>query len=408
VWIDIPKDVFLENAGNPSSINSRGNPIDDAMPNDFSRAGELIANAQRPLFYLGGGMQSYGASQALLKLQERCAIPALGTLLSLGAMPAEHPLWQGMIGMHGNPYANMALDACDLLIVAGARFDDRATGNIAHFAPQAKVIHLDVDPMEFGRLRRADCVLAGHLADSLSMLANHLSEREYPEWIFQLEELREQYPMPDQLAHGMIRQIADAADPQCFVATDVGQHQMWTAQAWPWSRPRQFLTSGGLGTMGFGMPTAIGAGLANPDQQVICISGDGSLLMNLQELATLAETGVNVKVIVFDNRGLGMVRQQQNLLLEKRFYASHFECAPDFCSIAQSFGIPSCDAEFGGDWQGLLNQPGPALIRFSIPADETVWPMVPGGKANREMLMPELETSSSMLEQEEAMPRSFR
>lgn len=393
VWIDIPKDVFLEKTAFSNSEYCHPLPKGDrdsmrTANLDGENLEALLEASQRPLLYLGGGLQSKGASEALRALQKKCAIPAVGTLLSLGAISTVNPLWYGMIGMHGAPSANMALDGCDLLIVAGARFGDRATGALSHFAPQAKVIHLDCDAKEFGRLRSPACALQGELWETLALLTQHAPERKYPAWLAQLDELRAQFPMPKQFAHDLIQQIADIANPQCFVVTDVGQHQMWTAQAWPLHRSRQWLTSGGLGTMGFGLPAAIGASLANPNSQVICISGDGSILMNLQELATLADAGGNVKICVFDNGGLGMVRQQQNLILGKRYFASDFESKTDLCAIARAFGIQATDAERDPNWKALLEAEGPALIRFAIPAEEIVWPMVPGGKANREMLMP--------------------
>lgn len=388
VWIDIPKDVFLEpcqplHFGMPPRIATPMAP--DAT---LQAASAAIALAERPLLYLGGGMQSHEAAAALAEFQAQANIPAIGTLLSLGCMSTDDPLWLGMVGMHGTPYANLALDRTDLLIVAGARFDDRATGNLQAFAPNAAVIHIDCDAKELGRLRRASIAIRADVSDTLRRLARQIPQGERPQWLAELTVLALENPMPAQIAHTTVAQIAMAAPQDALIATDVGQHQMWTAQAWPFRKPRRWLTSGGLGTMGFGLPAAIGASLAQPERTTVCISGDGSILMNIQEMATLAETGANVKICLFDNGGLGMVRQQQNLLLAERYFACQFAARPDFVAIAQGFGIAATDAENDDNWQRLLQQPGPALVRFPISEEETVWPMVPGGRANSEMLLP--------------------
>lgn len=392
VWIDIPKDVFTEACESASQERTAAQaPFSQAFfPGSATlrAAARTLAQAERPLLYLGGGMQSDGAAEALAALREHAAIPAMGTLLSLGTLSTSDPLWLGMVGMHGSPAANLALDRCDVLLVAGARFDDRATGNLQQFAPQAQVIHIDCDAQELGRLRRTHLALRGDLAATLNGIATQMPLQSYEAWRAELAVLQAENPMPEQYAHTVIQAIAQTAAPDCFVATDVGQHQMWAAQAWPLDRPRQWLTSGGLGTMGFGLPAAIGAALANPQQQTICITGDGSILMNVQELATLAESGGNVKICLFDNGALGMVRQQQTLLLNERHMACEFQQSPDLCAIARGFGIAAADASQGDDWQRLFAQPGPALIRFAIPTDELVWPMVPGGRANRDMLLP--------------------
>lgn len=393
VWIDIPKDVFTETCAAESlglSALFMPSPGENIPPRaTLQAAATALARAERPLLYMGGGMQATGAAPALRSLLERTAIPAIGTLLSLGALPTDHPLWMGMLGMHGEPTANLALDRCDVLLVAGARFDDRATGTLAQFAPQAQVIHIDCDLGELNRLRKAYLALPGDLGKTLDALAELLPERNYAEWYAELAVLKAENPMPEQYAHDVLRAIAETAEPDCYIATDVGQHQMWTAQAWPFARTRQWLTSGGLGTMGFGLPTAIGSALAHPDAQTVCITGDGSILMNLQELATLAETGGNVKICLFDNGALGMVRQQQTLFFGGHYSACMFQSPPDLCAIARGFGIATTDAQTDDNWQRLFRQPGPALIRFAIPADEIVWPMVPGGRANREMLLPQ-------------------
>ena len=451
VLIDIPKDVFLEpcratdNAINtatshhltgsfPKGISSTqsiptvreiayGNDAERCVPSLFTcdevsvslepmqqekpvchpdahallAAARMIQDAERPLLYIGGGIIHAEAAEALRDLAQRADLPVTGTLMSIGAMPADDPRWLGMLGMHGTPCANLALQRADLLIVAGARFDDRATGTLARFAPQAKVIHIDTDAQELGRLRAAECSLHGDARIALQALSALLPHASWPDWHCELATLRAENPLPEQVAHAWIADLAAEAGPDCICTTDVGQHQMWAAQAFPAQRPRQFLTSGGLGTMGFGLPAAIGASIAYPERTVLCISGDGSILMNLQELATLSELGCNVKVCILNNGALGMVRQQQTLLFGKRHYACEFLGSPDFSAIAKGFGIPALRVEqedmAGSAWRELLQQPGPALLDFAFDPEELVWPMVPAGKSNAEMLLP---TSSGL------------
>lgn len=314
------------------------------------------------------------------------------TLMALGTLEADSPHSLGMLGMHGAAAANHALHRCDLLIAVGARFDDRATGRLAAFCPNAKVIHLDIDASEIHKVRQADIPLQGDIVPTLELLLQHLKPMTRKAWREELSELRRCHPADAGLGQpgALIRAVAGQVGPDALVVTDVGQHQMWTAQAYPFSRPRQWLTSGGLGTMGFGLPAAIGAALAEPDRPVVCFSGDGSILMNLQELATASELRLNIKLVLLNNGALGLVRQQQDLFYGGNRFASDLTGSPDFCSIARGFGWSTFDlAEAGYDPALLavaLRTPGPRLIHVPIDGNERVYPMVPPGAANHQML----------------------
>jgi acetolactate synthase-1/2/3 large subunit len=300
-----------------------------------------------------------------------------------------------MFGMHGSKKTNLLMQEADLLIVAGARFDDRATGKIAEFCPQANVIHIDIDASEIHKLRSAHIGVLGDVGEALTRLNDQLPQQSRPQWIDRAKEARCDTSTvvaltgKDQIRpFELIRDIAEHVGEQAFIATDVGQHQMWTAQHYPFCRSRHWLTSGGLGTMGFGLPTAIGAALANPDNPVVCFSGDGSFLMNIQELATLAQEQLNVKIILLDNQALGLVRQQQSLFYDNRLFASEFANAIDFVAIAKGFGIKAVSLKTNNDSMlaYTLRQPGPCLIHVPIDRREMVFPMVPPGAANTTML----------------------
>ncbi|HSQ41448.1 MAG TPA: biosynthetic-type acetolactate synthase large subunit, partial [Fibrobacteraceae bacterium] len=391
VLIDIPKELFSSESSVPvfpSTIQESSKaPI--PSPQALQQADSLLHEAKRPLLYIGGGVVQANAAVELRSFCERMEIPTVSTLMGLGALPSDHPQLLGMIGMHGHPAANIAVNHCDLLLVIGARFDDRATGALQKFAPQARVIHVDIDAQEIGRLRSVDCALPGDARETLMRLCAGSRCLCPSAWRQEIEILKREFPLPENTAHQLIRDIAEAAGEDCLVATDVGQHQMWTAQAFPFRHPRQLLTSGGLGTMGFGLPTAIGAALARPEKTVLCLSGDGSLLMNLQELATLAELDLPVKICVFQNGGLGMVRQQQTLFFDQRYQACDFMRVPNFCAIAEGFGIPALHADPATPeiWQSSFWSPGPALLEFSLNPEEMVAPMVPTGKGLTEMIL---------------------
>ncbi len=397
VVIDVPKDVQNE----PIEIDRLPSPgVADAPPEfadaDVGRAAAMINAAQRPVMLIGAGIIAADAANAVRQLAETAGIPVAATLLGLGAMPAEHPLFIGMVGMHAARYTNLLLEECDLLIALGIRFDDRATGKAAEFCPHAQILHVDIDPSELGKIKRPTLGIEADVGAWLDTLLPAIQCNRRRGWTARLEYLRRQCPLimpgaddPMQ-PYGIIRHTAAIAGADATVTTDVGQHQMWAAQAFPFCRPRQFLTSGGLGTMGFGLPAAIGAALAQPARTVVCFTGDGSLLMNVQELATAVEERVNVKLILLDNGHLGLVRQQQQLFYGGRYNASRFHAEPDFAAIARAFGVDAWDLEIerdpGSALDTALRATGPALVRVPIAAAANVYPMVPPGAANRDMI----------------------
>jgi acetolactate synthase-1/2/3 large subunit len=316
--------------------------------------------------------------------------------MGLGAIPTGHPLNLGMLGMHAARYTNLALEECDLLIAVGVRFDDRATGKVSEFCPHAKIIHMDIDPSELDKIKTAHASVRGDVADVLAAILPHIERRNRTQWGSRIAALKTAHPMivpgADDLTspYGVILKAAELAGDQTIVCTDVGQHQMRTAQVYPFSHPRHWLTSGGLGTMGFGMPAALGAALAAPDKPVICFSGDGSIMMNIQDLATAMEYDIPVKIILTNNNALGLVRQQQDLFYGKRYVASDYGKSVDFLKIAEGFGIATCDLgnceDPGETLARALAAPGPALIHVPVSPDEPVYPMVAPGAANSQMI----------------------
>ena len=359
-------------------------------------AAQMIDEAAQPVLYLGGGVIHSGASHQALTLAEQAGLPTTMTLMALGAMPVDHPLSIGMLGMHGARYTNFVLQEADLLICVGARFDDRAIGKTAEFCPNAKIIHIDIDPSELHKIKTAHVAIAGDVAKVLDALLPRVKVTLRKRWLSHVESLKARFPlqMPgreDPRSHyGLVHAVAAALDDDAVITTDVGQHQMWVAQAYPFRRPRQWLTSGGLGTMGFGMPAAIGAALADRERTVVCFSGDGSLQMNIQELGTLADENLNVKIVLMNNNSLGLVYQQQQLFYGKRTYASKYARQTDFLKIAEGFGIRAVDLDLQENPRAVLaealNAPGPCLIHASIDREEFVYPMVAPGAANTEMI----------------------
>lgn len=397
VLIDIPKDVQAQvievhNWPQPG-LSDLPLPVDPAL---LDAAAELITGAARPILYLGGGVVHSGAASDAIALAEKARLPTVMTLMALGAMPVDHPLSLGMLGMHGARYTNLALDECDLLIAVGARFDDRATGKLSQFCPQAKIIHIDIDPAELDKLKTSHIGIAGDVAAVLEQLLPRLTNQIRPAWQARIASLKAEFPLrlPDldnpRSHYGLIQAVADCLDDEAIIATDVGQHQMWVAQAYPLRRPRQWITSGGLGTMGFGLPAAIGAALAEPERTVVCFSGDGSILMNVQEFVTAAQEGVNVKIVLMNNSTLGLVHQQQTLFYGERLYASQFSFVPDFIALAEACGVRGVNLDTAADpcatLADALHTRGPCLIHVSIDANAKVYPMVPPGAANKEMI----------------------
>ncbi|MEF8769836.1 MAG: acetolactate synthase large subunit [Candidatus Accumulibacter phosphatis] len=397
VLVDIPKDVQnqlveVSNWPDPGCAD----PVPAPAAELIDRAAAMINAATRPILYLGGGVVHSGASGTAVSLAEKARLPTVMTLMALGAMPVDHPLSLGMLGMHGARCTNLALDECDLLIAVGARFDDRATGKVAGFCPQAKIIHIDIDPSELDKIKTAHIGIAGDVGTVLQSLLPAIAAPVHDDWLARVASLKAEHPlrMPGiddpRTPYGLIRAVANCLDDAATITTDVGQHQMWVAQAYPLRRPRQWLTSGGLGTMGFGMPAAIGAALAEPERTVVCFTGDGSILMNVQELVTAAEENVNVKIVLMNNSSLGLVFQQQTLFYGERIYASKFKGMPDFIRVAEGFGVPAIDLDQESDplaaLARALSTSGPMLIHASIAMHEQVLPMVPPGAANKEMI----------------------
>ena len=403
VLIDVPKDVQLQlvdTSTNPKPQRA-ATTSDNAAANvrqiaAYDAAAQMIAAAQRPLLYIGGGVVKARAQELLCRFVARTGIPATTTLMALGVLDATAPRNIGMLGMHGARYTNFVIDECDVLIALGARFDDRATGNPQHFAARAKIVHIDIDARELGKIRQpaiaiCDDAFAG-ITKLLERECGHCSDA----WTARVQQLRRTHPLQTPLVdavcspYGIVRAVGELAPRDAMVTTDVGQHQMWVAQTYPFERTTRWLTSGGLGTMGFGLPAAIGAALADTQAMAICFTGDGSLLMNIQEFATLAELGLNVKIILLDNGGFGLVRQQQELFYARRFVASTFERPSDFVAIARAFGLNAVDLAHARTPQSALRTAmqtdGPVLIRVPVDVGHHVLPMVAPGAANSEAL----------------------
>ncbi|UCV17994.1 acetolactate synthase large subunit [Ferribacterium limneticum] len=397
VLVDIPKDVQTQAIDvSEWPEPGRAEPAPAADPVLIEQAASMINAAERPILYLGGGVIHSGASAVAIELAEKASLPTVMTLMALGAMPVDHPLAMGMLGMHAARYTNLALDECDLLIAVGARFDDRATGKVAAFCPQAKIIHIDIDPAELDKIKTAHIGITADIGEALGELLPAVFQNSRKNWVDRSNALKAEFPFDlhstdNPRSHfGLIQSVAACLDDDAIIATDVGQHQMWVAQAYPLRRPRQWLTSGGLGTMGFGVPAAIGAALAERERTVVCFTGDGSIMMNIQELVTAAEENVNIKIVLMDNATLGLVHQQQTLFYGERLFASQFRSSPDFVKIAQGFGIAAVDLD-ASDYpcatlREAISRPGPCLIHASIAAEQKVYPMVPPGAANRDMI----------------------
>lgn len=395
VWIDIPKDVqtaeieidVLPEPGERA-------PAPESSAESVRDAAAMINAAKRPVLYLGGG--AINAADEIRQFAEKANLPTTMTLMALGMLPKAHPLSLGMLGMHGARSTNYILQEADLLIVMGARFDDRAIGKTEEFCPNAKIIHVDIDRAELGKIKQPHVAIQGDVAEVLAQLIPQTDATDRADWRQLVADLQREFPgaIPtegDPLSHyGLINAVAACVDDSAIITTDVGQHQMWTAQAYPLNRPRQWLTSGGLGTMGFGLPAAVGAALANPDRKVICFSGDGSLMMNIQEMATAAENQLDVKIILMNNEALGLVHQQQSLFYKQGVFAATYPGMINFMQIAAGFGLHTCDLNAEEDahaaLQAAISRPGPALIHVRIDPEQKVYPMVPPGAANTEMV----------------------
>ncbi len=410
VLIDLPKDIQVAEAPfiYPDTVDIRGyKPTLKGNDRQIERALEAIEEAERPLFYVGGGVQWSGAAPELNELVHGLKIPVTPTVMALGTIPTDDPLHLGMLGMHGGYWTNMAVHHCDTLIAIGARFDDRVTGRVADFAPNAKtVIHVDIDPSSISKNIKVDVPIVGDIKTVLQTMLKKVKSQEslaprqkvWADWHQQILRWKAEKPLPYE-KHGadaairpqhVIDGIADITQGEAIVVTDVGQHQMWTAQMMPFKHPRSWLTSGGLGTMGYGLPAGIGAHFAAPDRQVAVISGDGSIQMNIQELSTAVQYQVPVKVVIMNNHSLGMVRQWQEKFYEERYSHSYMEAIPDFVKLADAYGAKGFRVEKAADLSATLQaafaEPGPVLVDAVIPKGEGVYPMVPAGSAMHEML----------------------
>ncbi|MCH8616078.1 acetolactate synthase 2 catalytic subunit [Sphingomonas sp. SM33] len=392
VLIDLPKDVGVI-AAVPHEVDLPEEPeveIDEAA---LAVANALIAEAKSPVLYFGGGVAIARAERAVREFAKRSGIPAVATLKGLGGIPTDEANFLGMLGMHGTRAANMAVDNCDLLICVGARFDDRATGKLDSFAPGAKVIHIDADAAEVGKLRVPQVALIGDMSTIVDRMT---AKPNIAEWAEQCRAQKEiwaaRYDAPGQgiYAPALLKELSEAAGDGAIFTCDVGQHQMWVAQHCRFSRPQAHLTSGGLGTMGYGVPAGMGAVLAEPEATVITISGDGSFMMNVQELATLRRYRLPLKIVLIDNSQLGMVRQWQELFFEENFSEIDLSDNPDFSEVAHSFGIEAFTidhrAQVGPAIRRLLSTNGPILMHVRIDPRENVWPLVPPNSSNVQMM----------------------
>ncbi|WAL58635.1 biosynthetic-type acetolactate synthase large subunit [Thermocoleostomius sinensis] len=419
VLIDVPKDVGLETFDyvpvEPGSVKLTGyRPTVKGNPRQVIQALKLIRQAKRPLLYVGGGAIASGAHAEVAELAERYQIPVTTTLMGIGSFDEHHPLALGMLGMHGTAYANFAVTECDLLIAVGARFDDRVTGKLDEFAARAKVIHIDIDPAEVGKNRTPDVPIVGDVRQVLIDLLNRDTEdglranpEQTQEWRQRIDRWKRDYPLmvstyPDCLSPQEVIVEVGRQAPHAYYTTDVGQHQMWAAQFLK-NGPRRWISSAGLGTMGYGMPAAMGAQVALPDEQVICISGDASFQMNCQELGTLAQYGINVKTVIINNGWQGMVRQWQQAFYEERYSSSNMQPGmPDFVKLAEAFGVKGMmvedRAELSDAIAEMLAHDGPVLLDVRVKRDENCYPMVAPGKSNAQMVglpkPPEAEASA--------------
>ncbi len=420
VLVDIPVDICrtefeytpVEEINIPSY-----KPTTKGHSRQIQRAADLIAEAQRPLLYVGGGAVASGAADEVRALAEATDTPVTTTLKGLGAFPETHALSLGMLGMHGTAYANYAVHECDLLVAIGARFDDRVTGKADEWVPHAKIIHIDVDPAEIGKVLPADVPIVGDVKAILTELLKVAQPARHPEWNARVGQWKSDHPLhypADGVLHGqyVIEQIGAITDHKAIVVTDVGQHQMWAAQFYKCERPRQFVTSGGLGTMGFGLPAAIGAQFGQPDTPVFCVSGDGSIQMCIQELMVATVYKLPIKICILNNQYLGMVRQWQELFWDSRYSSVDLEASPDFVKLAEAYGAHAIRCFEPSLVQAALEEAmsitdRPTVLDFRIAKEENVYPMIPSGGTIAQMVVqrsPDMVPLDNYMASETYMP----
>jgi acetolactate synthase-1/2/3 large subunit len=406
VLVDLPKDVIQASTvpKYPDEIKIKSyNPTYHANPRQVKRALDMILAAKKPVLYTGGGIILSNASGELLKFAETLQIPVTSTLMGLGGFPGDNPLWMGMLGMHGTYCANMAVSEADVLIAVGARFDDRVTGKLAEFAPHAKIVHIDIDPSSISKNVAVDIPIVGDCNDTLKQLNDLLAtktaqnwQEQRRSWLNTVNSWEEEHPLTYVWSDTVIKpqyvveKLYELTKGEAYITTEVGQNQMWAAQFYKFKRPRQLMTSGGLGVMGYGFPAAMGVQVARPGATVIDIAGDGSIQMNIQELITVVDNKLPVKIAILNNTFLGMVRQWQQLFYDRR-YSSTPMTAPDFVKLAEAYGAVGLRAtkpeEVVPVIQEALNTPRPVIMDFRVEPEECVMPMVPAGKAMHEMLL---------------------
>jgi acetolactate synthase-1/2/3 large subunit len=407
VLVDLPKDVVNAKTefSYPETISMRSyNPNYSPNRKQLRKAAELIAQSVRPVIYAGGGVVSSDSSQELTALAEQFHLPVTTTLMGLGSFPGDHPLWLGMLGMHGTYTANMAINNCDLLISVGARFDDRVTGRVNSFAAKAKIIHIDIDPTSISKNVEVDVPIVADCKQGLAGCLEELAKLKVEdwaakraEWLDALGQMRASHPL-NYAQNGkyikpqwVVEKIHELSNGEAIIATEVGQNQMWAAQFYTYRKPRTLLTSGGLGTMGYGFPAAMGAQFAFPDKLVVDIAGDGSIQMNIQELATVVSYQVPVKIVILNNGFLGMVRQWQELFYNRNYCSTCLHTNPDFVAVAKAYGAEGFRVEKPEDLEPTLRaafaHPGPVVVDVRVEPEENVAPMVPAGAALSEMLL---------------------
>ncbi|KKG07336.1 acetolactate synthase large subunit [Methanosarcina sp. 2.H.A.1B.4] len=399
VLIDLPKDVqnIEIDLQYPDKVELRGyKPTYKGNTQQIKRAAEEIANSCRPIIYAGGGVISSNASAELIELAETIMAPVTTTLMGISSIPTEHPLYVGMLGMHGCKYANYAIQESDLIIAVGARFDDRVTGKLESFAPNARIIHIDVDPAEISKNVKVHVPIVGDAKQVLKSLIKYIQRCNSAEWIEKINHWKKEYPLGYSqvstdviMPQFVIEQISEACK-DAIIVTEVGQHQMWAAQFFKYSTPRTFLTSGGLGTMGYGFPAAMGAKVGRPDKTVINISGDGSFQMNSQELATVVQNDIPVVTVILNNGYLGMVRQWQELFYDKRYSYTFIKGSVDFVKLAEAYGALGLRAEKPSEVRPAIEEAirsgRPAVVDVIVECEANVYPMVPAGAAINEII----------------------